>query len=125
MFVSIPDAPIREKRSNFSNVSDRAKYGEMVEIVSEIKSWRFVKRRNGKNGWIPLSALSSHPILNVDSSVDSSELSFAGKNFSTEDESAYRTSGNVNYDAVDAMEKSSVSEAELRTFLSEGNLKVE
>ena len=125
MFVSVENAPLREKKSSLSSVLSECSYGDEVVVIREEKFWRYVTRLSGGAVWIPLSALSSEPILSVDSRISNDELKFATKNFSSQEENAYRTSGVANYDAVDEMEKASVSEDELRAFLSDGGLKVE
>lgn len=124
LFVAVPAAPLFSAKSALSEVRGRPSYGDEVVVIREDRAWRYVRRIAGGSGWIPMSALSASPVGRA-KAVDDGELRFAGRNFAEEEEGAYRTGGGVNYDAVDAMERSSVSDAELRSFLSEGGLKTE
>jgi uncharacterized protein YgiM (DUF1202 family) len=127
-FVSVPNVELRAKGSSFGEKVGKTAYGEEVVVVkeSDSKKWSMVKKSNGISGWIPTTSLSRKKIVSKTAmNISPDELALAGKGFSDEDETAYRKSGSANYDAVDEMEKKSVSESELKNFLSAGNLNLE
>lgn len=127
-FVSVPNAELRAKASVFASKVAKTAYGEEVVVVKEGEGekWTMVRKSNGMSGWIPTTSLSKKKIVSKSAlDISPDELALAGKGFSDEDETAYRKSGSANYEAVDEMEKKSVSESELKNFLSAGNLNLE
>ena len=127
-FVSVPHAELRAKASVFASKVAKTAYGEEVVVVKEGEGekWTMVRKSNGMSGWIPTTSLSKKKIVSKSAlDISPDELALAGKGFSDEDETAYRKSGSANYEAVDEMEKKSVSEGELKNFLSAGNLNLE
>ena len=127
-FVSVPGVELRAKASVFASKVAKTAYGEEVVVVKEGEGekWTMVRKSNGMSGWIPTTSLSKKKIVSKSAlDISPDELALAGKGFSDEDETAYRKSGSANYEAVDEMEKKSVSESELKNFLSAGNLNLE
>jgi len=126
-YVSVPNASIKEKPSVFSSKIAKTEYGEKLIIEKDdSKKWILVRNSDNKIGWIPLTALSDKKFFKLPkANFSKKELAFAGKGFSEEKETDYKKNDNVNYEAVDNMEKKSITNEELKEFLMTGNLNVE
>jgi uncharacterized protein YgiM (DUF1202 family) len=105
------------------------KYGAKVTVIEKKGSWLSVKHNN-LAGWIHSSSLGRAEKLNRDfkqsgntKGIYQDEVAAAGKGFSPEYEAAYKKDNpELRFDAVDEFEKFSVSENELKKFMTEGGL---
>jgi len=131
VYVSIRQTKLKNEPYFLASSNADLKYGDSLKIVSKKGEWIKVQDRTGKNGFIHTSAISSRKIiLNSDSKYSpgskSSEdgIVLAGKGFNKEIENKYATiNSNLNYAAVDRMERIKISTAELNQFVVKGKLK--
>jgi hypothetical protein len=83
------------------------------------------KSDSGKTGWIEYAKLTTRRISSQGNTANASakEIALAGKGFSPEVEAEYKQSGEqLNYPAVDDMEKAGVADSDLLAFIEEGHL---
>lgn len=129
LYVSVKSTALKSGTGFFAKSVGTVSYGDNV-IVLESNSKK-TKVRLASNasvsGWISNGSLTNKKITKSGSSsvnASSNELALAGKGFSEEAEKAFKSSnGSLNYAEVDKIEKITVSESELSSFISEGHLK--
>jgi uncharacterized protein YgiM (DUF1202 family) len=127
MYVTAKTVDLKSSSAFFSDVKGTLVYGDSVTVVQEYGRWTEVRAAEKQNlsGWIAAANLTSMRLLSGGSSsttASANELALAGKGFNQEVENSYKTSGNLNYDAIDAIEKEEVPNRELYNFLLEGHL---
>lgn len=126
MYIGVQNAELKEKNSAFAKTACNVAYGAEVVVVSTSGKWSQVQLStdSSKKGWISTASLSKRKILvGKTSSASASEIALAGKGFNAEVENLYSNSGNANYDAVNKVEKNTVSMSELESFVKAGGLK--
>lgn len=114
----------------FSVVKSKIKYNDEVEILSQSGDWFKVIFGNVK-GCIHKSAIKKNEfsltgLMGTGTrSTSSDEVALAGKGFNPQVESSYKQKHpDLNFTLVDEIEGYSLSEIQLKNFLTEGGLKL-
>lgn len=111
----------------FAPVRLKVSLGDQLTVRGRKGDWYLVSAR-GVNGCIHKSAVESRTFASSGrkastGGASSDEVSLAGKGFNPQVEAGYRKSGkDLNYAAVDEMERITVSEKNLESFVSQGGL---
>jgi uncharacterized protein YgiM (DUF1202 family) len=125
MYVTAKTVELKSSTAFFSDVKGTLEYGDQVTVLQEYSKWAEVRAAEKQNisGWIAAANLTSKRLLSSGSvSASANELALAGKGFNQEVEDAYKANGNLNYDAIDAIEKEEIPNREIFNFLLEGHL---
>jgi SH3-like domain-containing protein len=125
MYVAIKSAALKSSTGFFASTRATLKLGDSVTVLQENGKWVEVRAQSA-SGWIASSSLTSkRVIVSGGTSASAGEIALAGKGFNQEVENAYKQSGTLNYDAIDAMEAQTTSVDTLKSFLEEGRLALE
>lgn len=131
MHVQVKEAKVRKTPSFLGGIIAKVKYATPVQVVSEKSSWIEIATSKGK-GWVHKSELSGEKIkmqtgdTSAATGADSDELALAGKGFSKEVEGSFKTGNpDMNYTAVNRMEKFDPGIQEIANFAREGGLSLE
>lgn len=133
-FITISQAMVRSAPQHWAGSIASLRYGDKIQVLSAATSpqgvpgWLRV-RASGKDGFLHASALSSKRVViegrtsGALTQAQSSDVVLAGKGFNSKVESSYasRASG-ANFSAVNDMQKTRVSDAEVRSFVVSGKL---
>ena len=125
--VKVEKTCIRQSPSFFVACTDALAHGDEVTSLEVSGAWYRVRTPNQSEGWLHSSAVDkrswSLPLKGGSSEVSSYEASLAGKGFNEEVENEYKTEHeDLNYAAVDELEKTEVTLEEMQTFVAEGRL---
>lgn len=126
-YVQIKSSKIRSAPKIWASAVASVSYGDGLTIIEKEDNWVKVTSK-GKTGYIPASAITPKKVVLAssarvgESSVDPTDAILAGKGFDKGVEAQYAAQSSGNYQAVNAMEKIKVSEAELRAFVIAGEL---
>lgn len=126
MYVAVEKATIKSSTSFFAKSSGTLSYGDKITVLSTKGNWSQISSSSPAiTGWIQSTALTKKQIVTQGSRVtaNADELALAGKGFSAEVEAEYKKSGDVNYTAVDNMEKNEIEPETLSKFITSGSLK--
>jgi hypothetical protein len=126
--VVVKEAAVKKQPYFYAPSLGTVHLGEHLESTSNEHGWHQVPFQ-GATGWLHDSAVTTKKFqIGAAESVGSTgttadEVTIAGKGFNEQVEQTYRHTGpQANFSAVDAMERSTVSDAELRRFVQEGSL---
>jgi uncharacterized protein YgiM (DUF1202 family) len=127
VFVNVKTLQLKSGTGFFAkNQGGPLAYGDQVTVVQVNGKWVEVRYsgRTTVSGWTASANLTTKRIVasNGTGSASAQEIAMAGKGFNEEVENAYKSSGNLNYAAVDATEALKVEESELYDFITEGHL---
>jgi len=125
LYVNVNSASLKSSTGFFASTTGTVKYGDQVRVAATSGKWVQVRTAANVTGWISTSSLTTKRISTQGNAANASsrEIALAGKGFSPEVEAEYKKGGgDINYPAVDAMERSSVSEKDLLAFIEEGRL---
>ncbi|MBQ2314708.1 MAG: hypothetical protein II187_07365 [Treponema sp.] len=126
-WVSAKKVELKSGSDWFATTVATVSYGDEVTVLSTSGKWAEVQLASNKSkkGWIPTSSLTKKKIVasNGKVSANAKEIALAGKGFSSSLEDEYKGETKTDYAQVDAMEKISVSAAEQKKFIENGNLK--
>ncbi|MCJ2163460.1 MULTISPECIES: SH3 domain-containing protein [unclassified Pseudodesulfovibrio] len=128
MSVQVRSGQLRDKPGFLSKVVCELAYGDRVDLKSENRDWRQVSAKNGKTGWMHVSALTEQEIVlnptnkDVETAASSDELALAGKGFNKQVEEQYKKQSKLNYAKVDEMEKIVVPQNYIQDFIRIGCL---
>lgn len=122
--VVVEQAKVRKAKAFFAAPVAAVKYKDTLSAGEPEDGWVPVTV-SGKKGWLHESAVGSKAgkLKGGWDGADEAgqdEVTLAGKGFNAEVEKAHRAGDAGDYAAVDAMEKRSLSEAELLAFLRAG-----
>jgi len=120
LYVAVHKAAIKESASFFAKDLGSLSLGDTVIFVREKGKWTQV-RSDAITGWVLASNLSVRKIVSSGTNAMATEISLAGKGFSSELEMQYRESG-LDYSIVDMMENTLIGAEELYIFICEGHL---
>lgn len=128
--VQVREGQVRSKPSFLAKIIATLKYGDKVEPLEEKDGWSRVSIPDTQTrGWLHTSALTDEELELQsgagDAAVSASgeETALAGKGFTEQVENEYRKSHeDLNYSAVDAMEKITINDADLAEFLKQGEV---
>lgn len=125
VYVNVKSAAVKSGTGFFAKSTGTVSYGDSLIVLQGNDKKTQVKTSSNLTGWVANGSLTSKKIMMAGSgnTASKSELALAGKGFSAEAENAFKASDSkLNYAAVDAIEKISVSEAEVLLFAKEGKL---
>lgn len=126
LYVSVKTSELKSSSGRFSSKVADVNYGDCVTVLESDDKSTQVKLANGTSGWISTGSLTKKKIVKSNGSnvkASTKEIALAGKGFSAESEKAYRADNSkLDYSKVDAMEKISVSEKDLKNFVKDGQL---
>jgi hypothetical protein len=101
-------------------------YGDQATVLQVKGNWVEIQYRGRAafSGWTNSSNLTAKRIVASGGTGNASakEVAMAGKGFNEEVENAYKSNGDFNYAAVDAVEALTVPERDLYNFIVEGHL---
>lgn len=127
MNVQVQNGQIRATPSFLGKVVVMVPYGAVVDVLQQKGDWSQVRNAQGQTGWMHKSALTTKRIVlsagstTAKSGASSDELALAGKGFNSDVEREYKAkNANLNFAAVDRMEKIKIPATEMQTFLQAG-----
>lgn len=130
MNVQVRIGEVRVTPSFQGKVVTTVPYGVSVEVLKQQGDWMQVKTLQGQTGWMHKGALATKKVsmsagtTTAKTGASSDELALAGKGFNAQVESEYKAKNkNLNFAAVDRMEKIKVPSPEMQTFLASGAVK--
>ena len=126
-YVSVSNAVVRAKASQFSNSVGTLEYGEAVTIEKVENGWSNITSSDGKiTGWLPNSSLTAKKLLVEVSSkkttANAKELALAGKGFDKNFEDTFAEENDVSFEQVDEVESFAATEKDTVVFIKEGHL---
>jgi len=131
MSVQVKTTKVRATPSQLGKVIATVKYGAIVEAGGPQKGWYPVTTKDDKRGYLHKSALSKQRITmragtaNVPAGVSLDEVALAGKrveDFTEQMATQLEGDGKLDFTWVDRMATFGVSDDQIRTFRTEGNL---
>lgn len=124
--VTVEEAKVRKTKAHYAPSVAVVHYGDKVKAGEPEDGWHKVSV-GGASGWLHASALGSKSLKATagdwegGAQASADEVTLAGKGFNAEVEKSYRqNASDVDYAAVDAMEKRSVSDETLVKFMKTG-----
>jgi len=128
--VIVKKTSIREASQFFAKTVAVVEYNDDLTVLATGEDWLKVYK-NGKEGWVHLSAVTPFEAVapsasgEVSSDYSSGEIALAGKGFSGQVEEQYRQENpELNFDDVDEMEKITVPQEKVVAFQEAGKLSV-
>jgi uncharacterized protein YgiM (DUF1202 family) len=128
MYVNVKNGTLKTSTGFFAGNAGSLAYGEQVTILAVNGKWSQVRSasRTSVSGWIASASLTTKRVTaqgTGTSTVSDRERALAGKGFSEEVEKQYKIDNkNLNYAAVDSLEKVTVPQNDLLAFINEGHL---
>jgi len=130
MSVQVKQCHLRSNPTFLGQVITQLDYGDRVEVDKEENSWVKVSSPGKNTGWVHLSALSEKEIIlnpnskDIQEAASNDEIALAGKGFNKQVEEKYKQDNkNIDFTWIDKMENIVVSQAEIQSFISQGELK--
>ena len=125
MYAAVKNLELKSSSGHFASAKGKLEYGEQVTVIQVDGSW--VEVRSAPNpsvsGWTSSANLTSRRIVTGNTATTTAkEAALAGKGFNQEMENSYKTDAKLNYAEVDNVEKTQVSDEELKKFITEGRL---
>lgn len=128
-YVTVREAKLRPRAEFFVPSNINVYYGDKLDVLSDEGAWLKVRNQRKQEGYIHKSALSERRVVLKASAVmqggqaNQNDIVLAGKGFSAEVEKQYAAEhNNLNFAAVDSMERAQVSDQTLANFISAGQL---
>lgn len=127
VYISVEKADLKEGTGFFASKVAQVEYGTKLLVLENSIEDKWIKVTEEYNqsvyGWILSSNVTKKRVINYfnNNSNSSKEIALAGKGFSEGDISLEVK----NFDAVDVIEKNTLSNEELKQFITEGKLNVE
>lgn len=127
-YIQTRNATILTEPKLLSKAKKKLAYGDAVSVLNSESGWTKVRSSDKVEGFIHNSALTSRSVSlsgskSADGSVSNSDISLAGKGFSPEVEKQLASQNSaLNFVAVDAMERITVSPDQTRSFVKSGKL---
>jgi len=128
MWIAVKSAPLKTGTGYFSGTAGTLAYGDEVKVLAVDGSKVQVQStaKTSLSGWTDKNNLSSKKVVaqGNTNSASAKELALAGKGFTDEVEASYKTdNANLNYAAVDALEKVKIADKDELAFIQDGHLK--
>lgn len=128
MQVGVKSAPLRVTPAPFARIMTELRYGETVEILEESGAWIRIRFKTS-SGWMHRTMLATKVTAlkagqgELAGTASKDELTLAGKGFNAQVESEYRKQNQqLDFAAIDRMERSRALPDEMSRFLKEGGL---
>ncbi len=128
LYVKVRQAKIRSQPKQWAPSVSSLNYGDRVDTLSEEDGAWFKVKKGGSSGYLHGSAVSERAVVfkstkSVGKGGDDKDVILAGKGFNKEVENSYaQKKPDLNYREVDKMERISVGDTELASFIKEGQL---
>lgn len=129
MSVQVKSSPLRSSPAFIGKVIVTLSYGDRVETLEDQGSWTKVRAADATVGWMHVSALSAKRIVlksgqeTAQTRASGDELALAGKGFNSDVENEFKKQHrNIDFSAIDKMEKIRIAPAEMQAFLKEGGV---
>jgi len=119
-YISVLNTTVKESTGFFARELGTLSLGNEVTLISERGKWSRI-RSGDLTGWVTTTSLSARRIVASGTNATATEISMAGKGFSSETEMEYRKTG-LDYSMVDFMETIAIPKEELLGFITEGGL---
>ncbi|MDG4475075.1 SH3 domain-containing protein [Thiovibrio frasassiensis] len=127
--VAVQKGAVRISPMPFGKIIATLGYGERVDVLEEQGLWLKVREQHrGREGWMHSGSLIAKAIVlkpgeRVGAGASEDELALGGKGFNAQVEAEYKArQKDLNYAAVDWMERIQVTPAAMREFLAKGGL---
>jgi hypothetical protein len=133
MSVQVKEGQLRSAPSFLGKIVTTISYTKQVEVLEEKGAWmRVALPGTSTEGWMHSSALTKKKIIlkpgveDISQAASSDEVALAGKGFNAEVEEQFKSeNSNVDYNAVDKMQKIVISQKQMQQFLKGGGLSPE
>jgi hypothetical protein len=129
VYVQINEGRLREKPQHWARAVADLHYGDTLETLSADAGWLRVRNASGVEGFVHESAVTQRRVVltagaaTAPVQIAESDVVLAGKGFSGEvEESFARGDSGLDYAAVDALAKRSVSDERVAQFIKDGGL---
>lgn len=130
MSIQVKNGDVRSSPSFLGKIVAQLKYGDRVAVQNVKGSWYFIDRPEGStDGWMHSSALSVKKIVlnpgasDIEQAASSDEITLAGKGFNQQVENDFKSKNpQVDFTWINKMEKMTVSQNQIQTFIREGQL---
>ena len=130
VFVEVSATKVRPEPKFWSPGKADVVYGAPLTVLSSENGWVKVRTESGVEGFVNASAVTERKVALAAGSkavrikADDSDVVLAGKGFNDQIESTYRASHtDLDFKGVDAVQKYTVSDAELGHFIESGKLR--
>ena len=128
--IQIKKGVLRSSPSFMGKVVANVSYGDRVEAVENKNGWSKVKLESADAaGWIHESALTHKKIIlsagqtDVNQTATSDEIALAGKGFNEQVEREMKEKyPQLNYSVIDKMEKTVITDRQMKQFLTRGSV---
>lgn len=128
VFVQIRNSKLRSQPSAWSSQVASVSYGDELTKLEETGSWIKAKTAKGQIGYVPTSSVTTRKVVlkgntqAVSSASGNPDIVLAGKGFTKEVEESFKASSNLDFSAVDAMERVKVADSDAKAFAKSGKL---
>lgn len=130
MSIQVKNGAVRSSPSFLGKIVAQLKYGDRVAVQNVKGSWYFIDKPEGStDGWMHSSALSVKKIVlnpgasDIEQAASSDEITLAGKGFNQQVENDFKSKNpQVDFTWINKMEKMTVSQNQIQTFIREGQL---
>lgn len=130
MSIQVKNGDVRSSPSFLGKIVAQLKYGDRVAVQNVKGSWYFIDKPEGStDGWMHSSALSVKKIVlnpgasDIEQAASSDEITLAGKGFNQQVENDFKSKNpQVDFTWINKMEKMTVSQNQIQTFIREGQL---
>lgn len=120
-YVSVKNSNLKAKPAGSAKNLVSVQYGDAVTWIKADGSWTLVKKGNVE-GWISSKAITKRKVVSGSKvSTDAKEIALAGKGFG---EGIDAEGKGGNYEAVNSVERNSVTNSANESFKEKGGLKV-
>ena len=128
--IKVRTTQVRSSPAFFASAVKSLNYGDTVTALAPEGDWIRVTVGASGTGYVHSSAVTAQKIVRsgsaraVGGAVDSDDVVLAGKGFNPEVEKQYASSRrDLNFGAVDRMERRTISDSEVAAFVKAGKLK--
>ena len=129
MSVQVKQGAVRSTPSFTGRVLGTLTYGQQVQVSEKKSPWMMVSG-GGVSGWMHESSLSKKQIVlsggtaTAQTGASSEELALAGKGFNSDVEGQFKAQNReINFAAVDRMERRKTTPEEKAQFLKDGGIR--
>jgi uncharacterized protein YgiM (DUF1202 family) len=124
MYVNVNSADLKSSAGFFGATAGTVRYGDQVSVRAVNGKWAQVRTAANVTGWVVSANLTTKKIAAQGNTANASarEISLAGKGFAEAEAEYKKSDEELDYAAVDAMEKTIVSNKDLLAFIEEGHL---
>jgi hypothetical protein len=125
VYVAAKTIDLKSSAGFFGETRGTLVYGSQAVVLQTNGKWAEIRSaaNSSLRGWTASSNLTAKRIVSGGSgTATNTEIALAGKGFGEEVEDIYKAEGNLNYADVNKTEAAAVSERDLYSFLTDGQL---